>query len=366
MSEVLRPARLVAPGRIVKQEIEARGWSQKDLAAVLGRPEQTVSEIVNGVKQITPETALELAQAFGTSPELWMNLEANYRLQIAQRQSRDDAIARRSQLYAALPLRAMARRGWLTLRESPQELEQEVTRLLGAPVGSDLVLPARLRSSSTRESLTYAQLAWLRRTEALAVGQLVGPWSPEHLEPLAAELLTLTRKAEDVVGAPATLARWGVRCVLLRPLQKTYLDGAAFWLDQGPVVALTLRYDRIDSFWFTLLHEVAHLAEGESATYVDQLENGNKDAGGNELEACEIAANQMAADWLIPPAAFRQFVTKTEPYFSRASIEAFAAEQRRHPGIVLGRLQRESLAPWKNLRVLLEKVTPHLKDALKD
>ncbi len=79
MSEALRPARAVAPGRIVKQELEARGWSQKDLAAVLGRPEQAVSEIVNGVKQITPETALELAQAFGTSPELWMNLEANYR-----------------------------------------------------------------------------------------------------------------------------------------------------------------------------------------------------------------------------------------------------------------------------------------------
>lgn len=75
MPEVSRPARPVAPGRIIKQEMEARGWSQKDLAAILGRPEQMVSEIVNGVKQITPETALELAQAFGTSPELWMNLE---------------------------------------------------------------------------------------------------------------------------------------------------------------------------------------------------------------------------------------------------------------------------------------------------
>ena len=82
------------------------------------------------------------------------------------------------------------------------------------------------------------------------------------------------------------------------------------------------------------------------------------------MEACEIAANRVAADWLIPPAVFRQFVSKTEPYFSRASIEAFAAEQRRHPGIVLGRLQRESLVPWKNLRSMLERVTPFLKDAL--
>lgn len=366
MSEALRPARPVAPGRILKQELEARGWSQKDLAAILGRPEQMVSEIVNEIKQITPETALELAQAFGTSPELWMNLEANYRLQMAQRQNKDDAVARRSRLYEALPLRAMARRGWLTLRESPQELEQEVTGLLGVPVGSELSLPARLRSSSTREPLTYAQLAWLRRAETLAAEQTVGAWSQEHPEPLVAELLTLTRSAEDAAQAPATLARWGVRCVFLRPLEKTYLDGAAFWLDQGPVVALTLRYDRIDSFWFTLLHEVAHLAEGEITAFVDQLEDGDGNFGFAELDFHEITANRLAADWLVPPAAFQQFVTATQPYFSKARIKAFAAEQRRHPGIVLGRLQRENLVPRKNLRSLLVKVSPYLKDVIRD
>lgn len=367
MAEALRPARPVAPGRILKQEIEARGWSQKDLAAILGRPEQAVSEIVNGVKQITPETALELAQALGTSPELWMNLEANYRLQMAQRQERDDAIARRSQLYAALPLRAMARRGWLTLRESPGELEHEVAKLLGVPVEAEsVVLPARLRSSSAREPLTYAQLAWLRRAEALAAEQAVGAWSQEHLEPLVAALLRLTLNAADAAQAPATLARWGVRCVLLRPLERTYLDGAAFWLDGGPAVALTLRYDRIDSFWFTLLHEVAHLAEGETAIFVDRLENGDSDASASGLESGEHTANRLAADWLVPPTAFHQFVATTQPHFSRARIETFAAQQGRHPGIVLGRLQRDNFVPWKNLRSLLVKVSPYLKDMVRD
>ncbi len=366
MAEGLRPARPTAPGQIIKQEIEARGWSQKDLAAILGRPEQMVSEVINGIKQITPETALELAQAFDTSPELWMNLEANYRLQMAQRQERDDAIARRSRLYSALPLRAMARRGWLTLRESSEELEREVANLLGAPVGSELVLPARLRSSSSREPLTYAQLAWLRRAEALAAEQAAGAWSQEHLEPLVAELLTLTRNAADAGQAPAALARWGVRCVLLRPLEKTYLDGAAFWLNREPVVVLTLRYDRIDAFWFTLLHEVAHLAEEETAIYVDRLENGDRDDPASELQSGERAASRSAADWLVPPAAFHQFVTATQPHFSKARIEAFAARQGRHPGIVLGRLQRENFVPWKNLRSLLVKVSPYLQDVIRD
>ena len=69
MEQDLRPARPVSPGRILRQELEARGWTQRDLAAILGRPEQMVSEIINGAKQITPETSVELSQAFGVSPE---------------------------------------------------------------------------------------------------------------------------------------------------------------------------------------------------------------------------------------------------------------------------------------------------------
>ena len=190
MSDDLRPARLVLPGRILKQELDARDWTQRDLAAILGRPEQAISEIVNGTKQITPETSLELSQAFGTSPEFWHTLEANYRLELALRQAQDDAIARRSRLYAELPLREMASRGWLTLRESVDELEAEVAGCLGVPVLPEPPrLAVRWRGSSARPALTYAQLAWLRRAETLARDQTgIGPWRDDHLEPLAHEL----------------------------------------------------------------------------------------------------------------------------------------------------------------------------------
>ena len=70
-----------------------------------------ISEIINGSKQITPETSVELAQAIGSSPEFWHNLEANYRLALARSQGQDNAIARRSRLYSAFPLQEMARRG---------------------------------------------------------------------------------------------------------------------------------------------------------------------------------------------------------------------------------------------------------------
>jgi HTH-type transcriptional regulator/antitoxin HigA len=340
--------------------LEARGWTQRDLAAILDRPEQAISEIITGTKQITPETSVELGQAFGTSLEFWHNLEANYRLELARTQVQGDVIARRSRLYAELPLREMASRGWLKLHESVADLEAEVAGYLGLPVLPEPPrLAARLRGSSARPALTYAQLAWLRRAEVLAHNQTgIAPWRDDQLEPLACELADHMRLAEDAAHVPATLARWGVRFVCLRHLPKTYLDGAAFWLAEGPVVALTLRYDRIDAFWFTLMHELAHLAEGRSEACLDQLEDGVEDAA--PADPHEEAANRLASRWLLAPEAFADFAARTSPRFSRASIEAFAAGQGRHPGIVLGRLQREGVVPYRNLRGLLVKVSPVL------
>ncbi|MEA5469519.1 HigA family addiction module antitoxin [Spirulina sp. 06S082] len=86
MNKKLIPARVVAPGRILVRELEARGWTQKDLAEITNRPPQTINEIIRETKQITPETALELSAALGMSEKFWMNLEANYRLHLAKKQ----------------------------------------------------------------------------------------------------------------------------------------------------------------------------------------------------------------------------------------------------------------------------------------
>jgi HTH-type transcriptional regulator/antitoxin HigA len=84
MNNTSTPARVSSPGQVVSREMEARGWTQKDLAEIMGRPHQTIKGIVKGNKQITPETAIGLAEALGTSAEFWTNLETKYRLHLAQ------------------------------------------------------------------------------------------------------------------------------------------------------------------------------------------------------------------------------------------------------------------------------------------
>jgi HTH-type transcriptional regulator/antitoxin HigA len=65
-------------------ELAARGWTQRQFAAIIGKPAQAISEIIHDRKQLTPETALRIASALGTSPQLWSSLEADYRLSLAR------------------------------------------------------------------------------------------------------------------------------------------------------------------------------------------------------------------------------------------------------------------------------------------
>ena len=79
---------VIHPGELLAEEIEARGMSQRALALAMGRPPQLISEIVRGRRGISAETALQLEAALGTAAHIWVGLDADYRLALAQRQSR--------------------------------------------------------------------------------------------------------------------------------------------------------------------------------------------------------------------------------------------------------------------------------------
>lgn len=355
MTEKLRPARVPPPGRLIQREIEAREWTQKDLADIMGRPVHTINEIIRGTKRITPETALELAKAFGTSAELWLNLEANYRLHLAEKGTDEKGIERKSRLYSIAPVAELIKRGWIRKHETLDALERELCDFLHVASLDDAVaLNAVFRHARAQEPETYALVAWVRRAEQLARQQEVAPFDRERLTHAMPELLTLAERAEDVGRVPETLAALGVYFVVVPHLPKTYVDGAAFTLDDGhPVIALSLRYDRIDAFWFTLLHELAHIVSGHEG--LDIFNQDERDG-----DAQERVANKLASDWLLNPEALAAFVSEVKPYFSRAKVEAFAARQRRHPGIVVGRLHHDGDLAYSHLNGLCEKVSVYL------
>jgi len=355
MDTNLRPARVPLPGSIIREELDARGWTQKDLARIMDRPEKTISQIVNGHKQITPETALELAAAFDTSPELWLNLEARYRLREAENEHSTSEIERKGQLYSKIPISELQKRGWIGEHDDIDGLERDVCAFLDvAQVTEPPRVLASLRQSAVKVPEVGAELAWARRVEQLASAQEIGSFNRQRLADAIPILARLSAEPEEVAEVPSFLARLGVHFAVVPHLERTYLDGAALWIEDRPIVALTLRYDRIDNFWFTLLHELAHVVAGHEGGYLDDLD-------GEPETPQEVEANRMAQDWLLDPDALARFVAATAPYFSEHRIRAFAAEQHRHPGIVVGRLHHERHTDYGHLRKLQVKVRHYLE-----
>jgi HTH-type transcriptional regulator/antitoxin HigA len=363
-----KPARVTSPGKVLSKELEARGWTQRDLAAIMGRPYQAINEIIKGTKQITPDTARELAMAFGTSMEFWMNLEANYRLFLAEEEDKEKGIERRSRVYSLAPVREIVRREWIQGSDDTNELERQVCSFLEIQtIDETPKVYASYRISESRIPYNTSKAAWVRRVEQLARQQRAGDFHPDGLRESIPKILALTQRAEQAARLPYILQESGIRFIIVPHLPHTYLDGAALSVDEKPVIAVTLRYDRIDWFWFTVLHELAHVLAGHPAqldSLFEEREAGVAGDGNEERQhaAAESRANEMARNWLLDPDALDRFIYETRPHYSKARIEAFAAEQRRHPGIVLGQLQHRGEVEFRHLRSMLEKVRPYVKE----
>lgn len=215
--------------RILRRELEARGWNQKDLAEILGRPAQAITEIIRGTKQITPETAVALAAAFDTSAEFWSNLESRYRPALAQQTaSTTDEVSRKARLYDWVPVGELLKRGWILAGESVEDLERAVCSFLGvAKIGDDPVLVVNLRHSSKDGSEKAAQRAWVRRVEQLVAAQQVGPFDAARLRHEIPSLLAEAATVEGVGRVPGRLRDLGVRFVVVPHLPRTRLDGVA-------------------------------------------------------------------------------------------------------------------------------------------
>ena len=99
MAKAFKPAEIFHPGEHLRDELSARGWTQSDLARIIGRPIQVVNEITLGKKSITAATAKSLGAAMGTGPELWINLQTAYDLFHAPEPS--PAIAKRAAAMAS-------------------------------------------------------------------------------------------------------------------------------------------------------------------------------------------------------------------------------------------------------------------------
>ena len=347
-----KPAIVFPPGEFLKDELDARGWNQTDFAEILGRGDTVVSEILSAKRGITPETAQALADALGGSAQFWLNLESMYRLSLVKK---DDAVSKRARLYAKAPVREMIRRHWLEDSSSVDVLWREVLDFYDiASLEDDPTFAhASRKSTSYDDRPTPAQQAWLYRAWQLApAANAAVPYSKKRIPKLIRELRILTEAPESVRLIPRMLSDYGIRFLLIEPLAGTRIDGAAFWLGRSPVIVVSLRYDRIDHFWFTLMHELSHVLHNDG-TLLDQDIVSDKGRIVGDKPDYEDRANDFASNALIPREKMDDFIIRVRPLFSARRVQAFARTMEVHAGIVVGQLQHRHEISYANLRRLL-------------
>jgi len=351
----ITPAEAFPPGGYIREALEVRGWTQTDLAQIMNRPIQVVNQIINGKKAITPETAKELAEAFDTSPELWLNLETAFSLKATG--GPGGQVQRRADLYGCYPIGDMQKRHWIKRTRSVEQLEEELKRFWDVSVLTEKpTLRAAARANTGPDcTLTPPQYTWCRQALRLSSGVGARAYSREALKANIPALRALAIEPEEARKVPHALADLGIRFLVIEHLPRSRIDGAALWRHDGsPIVALSLRFGRIDWFWHTLFHELAHILceDNQSCIDIDLVGARQSQEAGQEL--VEKRANQMAADMLIPRDKLEGFIMRKRPYFSKVDIRGFARVMGVHPGIVVGQLQFRGMPYYANREMLVD------------
>jgi len=333
------PIGLPDPITAIRFRMEQQKLKPKDLVPFIGSKSK-VSEVLSGQRELSLTMIRRLVTGLGIPAEVLLQepgakLESNELMELGKR----------------FPLAEMHKRGWFrgfvgSLHDLKEQIEDVLIRF-AAPVGKKHQIPAlnrqRLRNGGTMDP--PALMAWRIRVVSEALRVALPTYRPGTVTPaILAEVARLSYFADGPKLAKEYLNKKGIHLIIERHLPKTFLDGAAMRLpDESRLVALTLRHDRLDNFWFTLLHELAHVSlhldEPEVDVIYDDLDN-------DSTEAWEREADATAREALIPAKQWKQSSLLTD--HSEERVKAFAEKLRISPAIPAGRIRYEK----KNYRLL--------------
>jgi HTH-type transcriptional regulator/antitoxin HigA len=325
------------PIEAIQFRMDQQGLAPRDLIPFLGSRSR-VSEVLARKRPLTLQMIRNLHQGLG--------IPASSLLQPAS----EEAAPVSSVDWKKVPFQEMKKRGWInripTSAEAATTLLNEWVRPLQPSFGLQALYRLRRHVRSARPVDDGALFVWTARVAMKAIErEPEGRFDPATLsDDFLREVCRISVFESGPKLAQEFLGKHGITLVVEQPLPKTYVDGAAMLCRSDlPVIALTLRYDRLDSFWFTLIHELVHLAKhlgpGVPSFYDDLDSEAMSDP--REIEADALAGEILipTADWEVSPASK---VRSTE-----AAVH-LARKLKIHPAIVAGRIRFVS----KDYRVL--------------
>ena len=323
--------------------------TQRELAARLGRPAQTINEIIKAKKAITPDTALGLEAVLGIDAQYWMNLESDYRMTLARRREQE-MIQANVQWLDEYPVREMLKRGWIEAgRDRPSRLRALMDFLgvaVAEPQAYQKAAGFRITEAAQQRISLGALSVWLRKGEIDAQNIDTAAYDAQTFEDSLHSIRSMTvQRPETFLPAMRMLcAGSGVAFCMVRELPKSGANGATRWLtDRKALIQMSIRNKWADIFWFTFFHEAYHVLKHRPHRrfLIDGLD------GDPAVARLESEADSFARDFLIPPREWTDFRDSYD--FTSGSVQEFANSVEIAPFVVVGRLQKEGHIPYNHL-----------------
>ena len=320
--------------RVLVQARIASGMTQTNLAEKLGVKPQQIQRY-----EATDYQGASLARLIKTSRALGVKVSGTFE---GTKQAGGSVFVWGDVdeiVWGQLPYKEMIKRKWfdVPLNANPLEKVKEYFLHAAGPQFATAYHRKKMRSSNVPNE--YALLAWqvrvLERSRhlvqhgELAEFELDDRWLPE--------LVCLTMRKDGAKRARQLLAEKGIALVIERHLPGSYLDGAVMLGDADrPTIGLTLRYDRLDNFWFVLLHELGHvflhLFAGLRFDFFDE-------ESASDTDSIEVEADQFALNALIPEKLWDQCLSRFA--LSEESVRIDADNIGIDPSIIAGRIRKE-------------------------
>jgi HTH-type transcriptional regulator / antitoxin HigA len=366
MDEALRVS-CEHPGFYIKEELDARGWTQIDLAFVLKMLPQQLNPILTGKGNVSASMAVLFGDAFDMPAEFFSNLQKQYEL--SQVAPSDPSIRKRAVWQSAFPLREMISRGWIadadaSLLDAQMLRFFEAKTMADVPFMSSEAVPVAHAAKKTEYTTTTGeQMAWLHRVRQVARTIEAPEYSRDKLLATTDRLSGLLSSPADAPSVAEHLRSCGVRFLVVESLPRAKIDGVCTWLDGQPVIAVTNRFDRFDNFWFVVRHEIEHVLCGhgreDGASTIDDDTTLGVDATNEE----EKIANAAASNFCIPKKQMDSFLARKGTFASEADVIGFAKRLSVHPSIVVGQYQFIT-KKWNFLRKYLSSTVCGVRKAL--
>ena len=318
------------PISAIKFRMEQAGLTQRDLVPIVGSRAK-VSEVLSGKRELTLSMARALHEHLGVPADALLKKPG---ATFGPAPSQDE--------LRRFPWREIVSREWIdeppNLRDYAEEMYRKLVDRAG---GIGVMTPALLRENGHRrmnaKTNHYALWAWC--LQVLGSANENAPqkdYEPGSVDKeFMRDVAKLSTTSVGPLEARELLANSGIALVVERHLKSTYLDGAVLRLGDGrPVIGLTLRYDRIDNFWFTLLHELAHVSlhfeENENRLFFDDLDL-------KESSQMEKEADDLAEEALIPPRVWKSSAAKANP--TPMAVYELSQRAEVHMAVVAGRVR---------------------------